>query len=272
MASAAFNGASVADAASKLAAGKKGGKAELVLYQKVSIGDGSRLNNPWLLEMPDPITKATWDNYAIISYAMAAELGIKVDDTYEVEPDKPVLKVKAGNKEITLPLLVIPGMQSNTIAIAVGFGHNENFGRACKGVGQNVYPFASFNGTNIDYHALDVTYEKTADTYKVAYTQTHNQYEGRDQMVKEFTLAEFKKKPDATLAERERCTKEFAKNTGNFRDEATLYHMEEHPQPGIKWGMSIDLNSCTGCGACVVACTAENNVSVVGKNEVYACA
>ena len=267
-AGAAYNGASLADAVSKLAAAKKGGKAELVLYQKVSIGDGSMLNNPWLLEMPDPITKATWDNYAIISYAMAADLGIKIDDNYEVEPDKPMLKVKVGSKEMTLPILAIPGMQPNTIAIAVGFGHNDNFGRACKGVGQNASVFAGYNGTNIDYHATDVSYEKAATTYKVAYTQTHNQYEGRDQIVKEFTLAEFKKKPDATLEERDEMHEEYAKKTGNFRDEATLYHMEEHPQPGIKWGMSIDLNSCFGCGACTIACTAENNVSVVGKKEI----
>jgi len=264
----AFNGASLADAASKVAAAKKGGKAEVVLYQKVSTGDGAMLNNPWLLEMPDPITKATWDNYAVISYKMAEELGIKLDDTYEVEPEKPVIKVKVGNKELTLPILAVPGMQPNTIAIALGFGHNDNFGRASKGVGQNAYPFASYNGVNVDYSAIDASYEKTATVFRVAYTQSHGQYEGRDQVVKEFTMADYKKSREKVAEEREEMAKDFAKNTGDFRDEATLYHMEEHPQPGPKWGMSIDLNSCIGCGACTIACTAENNVSVVGKKEI----
>jgi molybdopterin-containing oxidoreductase family iron-sulfur binding subunit len=159
-------------------------------------------------------------------------------------------------------------MQPNTIAIALGFGHNDNFGRASKGVGQNAYPFASYNGVNVDYSAIDASYEKTSDVFRLAYTQSHGQYEGRDQVVKEFTMADFKKNPEKVAEEREEMAKDFAKNTGDFRDEATLYHMEEHPQPGPKWGMSIDLNSCIGCGACTIACTAENNVSVVGKKEI----
>src|SRR5207342_1552234 len=85
-----FNGGAVATAAAALGSAKKGGKAELVLYTKISMGSGKDANNPWLQELPDPITKATWDNYAVISYAMAKELGIVIDDTFEVEVTKPI--------------------------------------------------------------------------------------------------------------------------------------------------------------------------------------
>lgn len=97
-ATAAFNAGAVASAATALSSAKKGGKAELVLYSKISMGSGKDANNPWLQELPDPVTKATWDNYAVISYAMAKELGIKIDDTYEVEVGKPVITIKAGGK------------------------------------------------------------------------------------------------------------------------------------------------------------------------------
>ena len=119
---ASFNAGAVAGADAKVAAAKAGGKTELVMYENVAIGDGKLANNPWLQELPDPITRATWDNYAMISKKMADELGIAVDDTYEVEVKKPVIKIKAGAKEITIPILVIPGMHPDVIAIAVGYG------------------------------------------------------------------------------------------------------------------------------------------------------
>jgi molybdopterin-containing oxidoreductase family iron-sulfur binding subunit len=263
---AAYNNTHIANAASAIAAGKKGGKAELVLYAKVSMGSGKQANNPWLQEMPDPITKATWDNYAIISYAMAKELGIKIDDNYEVEVFKPVIKIKAAGKELSLPILAIPGMQPNTIAIAVGYGRSEKVGRAAAGVGKNAFPLASFNGTTFDYHVLDVAYENTNETFDIAYTQSHNQYEGRKEVVREYALADLKKTPTLLADERHKLVEDYAKNTNDFRAEGTLY--PNYPYPGPKWGMSIDLNSCTGCGACTIACTAENNVSVVGKSEV----
>ena len=262
----AYNNTHIADAAAKLGAAKKGGKAELVLYSKVSMGSGKNANNPWLQEMPDPITKATWDNYAVISYPMAKELGIAVDDTYEVEVAKPVIKIKVGTKEMSLPLLVIPGLHPNVIAIAVGYGRSEKTGRAAANVGQNAFPLVSYNGNTFDYFVSDVAYEKTATTFKIAYTQSHNQYEGRKEVVREYALKDLQKQPKILADERHKLTEDFAKGTGDYRVEGTLY--PDYPYPGAKWGMSIDLNSCTGCGACTVACTAENNVSVVGKSEV----
>ncbi|MFL5788464.1 MAG: TAT-variant-translocated molybdopterin oxidoreductase [Flavisolibacter sp.] len=260
-------GAGLAGAVNALSNVKKGGKDEIVLYQKVSLLSGKQGSNPWLLELPDPVTRATWDNYAMISTAKAKELGIKYESTeYEYYPSKPVIELTVNNKKISLPILVIPGMNANTIAVAVGYGRSENFAKATHGVGQNVFQFARFNGTTVEYTNDVIISDKPVDTYKIAQTQIHNSYEGRTEVLKETTLATFKKYPDAFKDWRKELVNDFAPKTGDFRKEGTLYG--DHIQPGLKWGMSIDLNSCIGCGACVVACHAENNVPVVGKNEV----
>lgn len=262
-----YSDAGVANAASKIGGGKAEGKAEVVLYQKVSIGSGAAANNPWLQEMPDPVTRATWDNYAVISYAMAAELGIKLDDKYEVEFHKPLVAFTINGKEVKLPVLAIPGMHPNVIGIAVGYGRSEGAGRAASGVGYNAYPLVSAKEGVRQYYVTGVTgYKNTGDTYDIAYTQTHNQYEGRVEVVREYSLADFKKNPEAIPHYREELAEDFAKKTGDFKAEGTLYPVYE--SPGAHWGMSIDLNACTGCGACTVACMAENNVPIVGKNEV----
>jgi molybdopterin-containing oxidoreductase family iron-sulfur binding subunit len=262
----AYNGSAVAGAVSALAAVKVGTGKEVVVYPKVALGAGKEANNPWLQEMPDPITKATWDNYAVISFATAKELGIVVDDNYEVELDKPVIKLKVGDKEMSLPVLVIPGMHKDVIAVAVGYGRSEKAGRAAANVGQNMFPLVSFDGKAFAYAAANASVEKTKETFKIAYTQTHNQYEGRDEVIREYALSDFKKNPTLLKDERHKLVEDYAKNTGDFAAEGTLY--PSHPYPGAKWGMSIDLNSCIGCGACTVACTSENNVAVVGKSEV----
>jgi len=276
-----FNGAGVAAATSAISSMKKGGQVELVLYQNVAMGEGKQANNPWLLELPDPITKATWDNYVMISPPLAKSL-LDIDikerrqaDQYEVYPHKPVVKVSVGNKTLELPALIIPGMNNETIAIAVGYGRKsasgkdedtaKNIGRAVVGAGKNVFNLASFNGSTIDWNAGDAKIEKTGQEYAVAVTQTHGSYEGRKEVVKEITLNEFKAHPTEILEERD---KELAPWGGlkKYREQGTLY--PTYDRPGIKWGMSIDLNSCFGCGACVVACNVENNIPIVGKHEV----
>jgi molybdopterin-containing oxidoreductase family iron-sulfur binding subunit len=262
----AYNGAAVAGAVAALAAVKVGTGKEVVVYPKVALGAGKEANNPWLQEMPDPITKATWDNYAVISFATAKELGIVVDDNYEVELSKPVIKLKVGNKEMSLPVLVIPGMHKDVIAVAVGYGRSEKTGRAAANVGQNMFPLVGFDGKAFAYAVAGASVEKTNETFKIAYTQTHNQYEGRDEVIREYALSEFKKNPTVLKDDRNKLVEDYAKNTGDYAAEGTLY--PSHPYPGAKWGMSIDLNSCIGCGACTVACTSENNVAVVGKSEV----
>jgi MoCo/4Fe-4S cofactor protein with predicted Tat translocation signal len=276
-AGAAFNSAAVAGAQSAAAGMKKAGEVEVVIYQKVSMGDGKQGNNPWLLEMPDPITRVSWDNYAVISPTMAKDMfGIDISnsrgaDKYEVEVMKPMLELTVGNKKLELPIIVIPGTQANTIAVAVGYGRVKEIGRAVVAIGGapvgfNAYPLLSYNGTTVEWIATDkVKVAKLGKEYKIAQTQNHNSYEGRHEVVKEVTLEEFKKTP--TLI-RDARAKELEPWGGldNYEKEGTLYPVYE--RPGIKWGMSIDLNSCYGCGACVVACNAENNIPIVGKHEV----
>ncbi|HYM93661.1 MAG TPA: TAT-variant-translocated molybdopterin oxidoreductase [Chitinophagaceae bacterium] len=261
-----FNESSVSGAVSVLSSAKKGGKNELTLYQKVSIGTGSQAGNPWLQELPDPVSKATWDNYAMISMAMAKDLDIKLNLDYEYHPEKPVIKLSAGKTEVELPVLVIPGMDANTIAVAVGYGRTDKLGKAAAGVGKNVFPFTSFNGANIEYSVADITITDQKKEQRIARTQIHNSYENRFEVVRETTLATFKKDPQIIPEYRKELTEEFYHGSNNNFREATLY--PEHSQPGLKWGMSIDMNSCVACGACVIACHAENNVPVVGKHEV----
>jgi molybdopterin-containing oxidoreductase family iron-sulfur binding subunit len=275
VASAAGLGAAVA----AISSAKTGGKTEVVLYQNVAMGTGRQGGNPWLLEVPDPVTRSSWDNYAIISTKKADELGIDYKNIdFEYYPDKPVIEITAGNKKVSLPALVIPGMQADTIAVAVAYGRSANFAKATEGVGKNVYPFARWNGGNIEY-ANDVTVTKTGETYKVARVQVHNSYEGRTEVVKETSLATFKLHPNAYKEWREELHKDFAPRTGDYSNEGTMYskssetipggyRVGDHVQPGVKWGMSIDMNLCIGCHACVVACHLENNVPVVGKSEV----
>ncbi|GAC1703794.1 MAG: TAT-variant-translocated molybdopterin oxidoreductase [Flavisolibacter sp.] len=261
------SGGGLASAVAALKTAKKGGNDEIIIYQKVFLLSGKQAGNPWLLEMPDPITRATWDNYAIISTAKAKALGIKYESTeYEYYPEKPVIELTVNNKKISLPVLVMPGMNAHTIAVAVGYGRSEMFAKATYGVGKNVFPWARFNGTTVDYQNEVITSDKPIENYKIAQTQIHNSYEGRSEVIKETTMGTFKKYPNQYKEWRADLVKDYAPNTGNYRKEGTLYG--DIIQPGLKWGMSVDLNSCIGCGACVVACTAENNVPVVGKNEV----
>ena len=276
IAGAAFNAAPVAQAITAAAALKKSSEYELVIYQKVGVGDGKQANNPWLLELPDPITRVSWDNYAIISPNLAKEkfnidLGDRRSaDKYEVEVMKPVISLKVKGKVIELPIIVIPGTQANTIAVAIGYGRDENVGRAVKAeggvgtLGKNAYPLLSFNGSTIDWSA-PVEIATTDKTYKIAQGQTHNSYEGREGVVREIPLAEYKKEPRKIREEREAEMKPYG-GPEKYAKDGTHYPV--YDRPGIKWGMSIDLNSCFGCGACVVACHIENNVPIVGKHEV----
>ncbi|HYF32348.1 MAG TPA: TAT-variant-translocated molybdopterin oxidoreductase [Chitinophagaceae bacterium] len=262
---------SVTAAAAKLGT-PASGKPELVLYQNVAMGDGRHPNNPMLLELPDPITRACWDNYVMMSPAMAKEL-LKIDiaserqaNDYEFFPDKPVVRVTAPNKApVELPVLIIPGMHNNTIAISVGYGRSEKLGLAVPNVGKNVNHLASFVENNVDWVVPNVTIEKTGTKYKLAQTQVHGSYEGRHEVVRELTLAHLRQVPDEILKERQKELEPWG-GLENYESQGTLYPVFE--KPGIKWGMSIDLNACFGCGACVVACHVENNVPVVGKTEV----
>ena len=274
-----YSAAKLAEAASKLAS-VKAGATEVVLYQKVSMGTGSQANNPWLQELPDPVSKVTWDNYAMVSPEMAKKLiGLDVmnnqrqADSYEVTPEKPVVKITANGKSIELPVLILPGLNNETIAIAVGYGRAsadeknsiERIGRSATGAGKNAYPLVSFDGSSFVYNAV-ATAEKTNKEYPLAQTQVHGSSESRP-VIYETSLKDFAANPAALMAEtKKELSGLLADGKTDFVKDGTIYpHFEK---PGVKWGMSIDLNTCTGCSACVVACTAENNVSVVGKIQV----
>ncbi len=278
---AAFNNNAVAAATSALSSAPKGGTTELVLYENLAIGDGRYANNPWLQELPDPITKATWDNYAVVSPKFAREV-LKIDlnkqgdaDSYEVNPAKPVVDIELGGKKITLPAMIIPGVNDETIGVALGYGRSSasgedaetarKIGRAVLGSGKNAVVFASYNGATIERIAPAAVVTKGKGTYEVAQTQTHNSYEGRHNVIKEVTLDDMKKNPTLIRDARDHELHHWG-GLENYEAQGTLYPVFD--RPGAKWGMSIDLNACYGCGACVIACHAENNVPVVGKNEV----
>ena len=270
-----YSAAALASATTAIQGYKSVTGIEVALYQKASIGSGVGATNPWLQELPDGISKATWDNYALMSMPMAKELlsldlmhgSEKAINNYEFYPQKPVVKITLGKKEIELPVLIVPGMQSNTIAIAVGYGRGEKLGMTAAGVGQNAYVFTSYDGSTVSYQGV-VTVADAGRQHKVATTQIHGTYDDRTEVVRETTLATLVKYPNNISDYRKHLEETYGKGTDttDFRKNGTLYG--EHAQPGIKWGMNIDMNACYGCGSCVVACHAENNVPVVGKSEV----
>lgn len=270
-----YSAAALASATTAIQGYKSVTGIEVALYQKASIGSGVGATNPWLQELPDGISKATWDNYALMSMPMAKELlsldlmhgSEKAINNYEFYPQKPVVKITLGKKEIELPVLIVPGMQSNTIAIAVGYGRGEKLGMTAAGVGQNAYVFTSYDGSTVSYQGV-VTVADAGRQHKVATTQIHGTYDDRTEVVRETTLATLVKYPNNISDYRKHLEETYGKGTDttDFRKNGTLYG--EHAQPGIKWGMNIDMNACYGCGSCVVACNAENNVPVVGKSEV----
>lgn len=269
---AAFAG-NVQDAASKIVA--RPGETEFVFYQNVAVGTGNKATNAWLQEVSDPLTKATWDNYAIVSPEMGKKL-FDIDifkprdaDNFEVHPEKPVVKITANGKSVELPALIIPGTHPNVVAVALGYGRQssdpaktaEYIGPSAAGSGKNVYPMTVFNGSFIAYSTTG-SIERTSKLFPIAVSQTHSITEGRP-VVKEQTLKSFIADPGAFRREEEEELAQFGKD---FARDATLY--PTFMKPGIKWGMNIDLNTCIGCSACTVACVAENNISTVGKYEV----
>ncbi|HMM12001.1 MAG TPA: TAT-variant-translocated molybdopterin oxidoreductase [Bacteroidales bacterium] len=214
---------------------------ELSLYTTVGVGTGKHGNNPWLQELPDPVSKVCWDNYLAISPKLAAEMGIK---------DEMLVKVNG----IELPALIQPGQEYKTLGIALGYGH-EVGGAASKGIGKNAYPLLEVRDGIRYFNVSNVNLSVANGKYRIARTQTHHSMEGRA-IVRETTLAEWKDNPMAGNEMR----KEIQEHLKSLYPKASF--------DGLHWGMAIDLNSCTGCNACVVACSSENNVPVVGKDQV----
>ena len=231
--------------------------AELVIYAKVGMGNGTFANNPWLQEMPDPITKATWDNYLTVSQAWASENGVTM-----VEENTRKAQITVNGKSLIVPILIQPGQANGTFGLALGYGRTKA-GRVADGVGVNAYELvdASKGFVNFDITA-GVEVAATADTYKIARTQTHQTFMGRENVIQEATLAAYKE--DASAG---RYKPEIYKD-GEFVKPSKISLWKGHQYSQHHWGLAIDMNSCIGCGACTVACQVENNVAVVGKQEV----
>ncbi|WP_289054132.1 Fe-S-cluster-containing hydrogenase [Carboxylicivirga marina] len=236
-----YSSANIASVMKNNSSAKSSNDLELVLYQSVPIGDGTLANNPWLQELPEPVSRVCWDNYVSVSPAFAALRGWSQGDVVDVNG-------------LELPVLVQPGQARNTLAVAVGYGRS-NAGRVASDLGKNVYPFVTLKNGHRLYTIPKVEAVATGGTYELAATQSHHSMEGRA-LVRETTIAEYLENPAAGNEMHEKVEKLHT----------TLYH--EHEYKGHHWGMVIDLNSCIGCNACVVACSAENNVPVVGRNEV----
>ncbi|MCB0404944.1 MAG: 4Fe-4S dicluster domain-containing protein [Bdellovibrionales bacterium] len=214
---------------------------QLLVYEKISLRDGSFANNPWLQEMPDPVTKVTWDNYAQIGVATAKKLELE---------EGMVVEIQSGDTKISLPVQVQPGGAENLVAVAVGYGR-EVCGPAGDGVGANVFPLLSLSEGYLVREGLPVTLRATGQRYSLASTQTHHSMEGRD-IVRETSLAAYRKDPGA----------------GNKKRMPQESMWNGLPKGEHAWGVAVDLNRCTGCSGCLVSCQAENNVPVVGREEV----
>ena len=245
-------------------------KMELAIYEKVTMGTGSQANNPYLQECPEPVSKACWGNYAMVSLATAKKLSLD----QEVELDTLEVEVSVNGKTVKLPFIVQPGQANDTVAIAIGYGRTKA-GKSANNVGINVYPFASVINGNIAFsNTGDVVVKATGETAKIARTQTHNTVMARQSVVQETVLSAYKKnveagrfKPSVLTSEGK---KEISAENGNKEQINTtgISLWNGHKYNNHAWGMVIDLNTCTGCAACVVSCNAENNIAVVGRQEV----
>ncbi len=218
---------------------------ELQVYESVPMRDGKQANNAFLQELPDPVSKVTWDNFVALNPRQADKLGCKEFD---------IVTIKAENGySIDLPVLFQPGQAMGTASVALGYGRVKA-GKAGNNVGKNAFPFVSFTNGTFKY-ATTATLTATGGREELAQTQTHYSFEGRN-IVREASFQDFVKDPAA--------------GSGNHHKHKVydLWTTDKHEMLGNNWVMAIDLNACTGCGSCIVACNVENNIPVVGKDEV----
>lgn len=245
--------------ASKLASAKTSGM-DLILYTKVGLGDGQQANNPWLQEFPDPITRVSWDNYVTVSKADAEKANLKNWNVANGGLNGSYATVKVGNAILSkVPVIIQPGQAVGTIGLAFGYGKKEALKTEMQ-VGVNAYElYANLNANQ----SATITLEQ-GDEHEFACVQLQKTLMGRGDIIKETTLSTFVKEnaevwnkvPMVSLDHKE--VPSTTVDLWESFDRSTGHH----------FNLSIDLNACTGCGACVIACHAENNVPVVGKSEV----
>ncbi|HJU41961.1 MAG TPA: TAT-variant-translocated molybdopterin oxidoreductase, partial [Vicinamibacterales bacterium] len=221
---------------------------EIVFAASPSVHDGRFANNGWLQELPDPLTKITWDNPALVSPTTAESLDLESED---------VVRVDYAGRSVELPVSILPGMADNVVAVTLGYGR-ERAGRVANGVGFNTFPIRTSRAAGFDGGAK---LTRLGRRYSLSATQEHGSMEGRP-LVRESTVAELKPKESAAHAE--------GTQEGGTPHETPHFSLwEPHAYDrGHQWGMTIDLNLCIGCNACMTACQSENNVPIVGKEQV----
>ena len=232
----------------------------LVLYSKTGIGDGSQSSNPWLQEFPDPISRVTWDNYLTVSAADAKKLDLNNYNVSNGALNGNYAIISNSNSKLKVPVLIQPGQAEGTVGLAFGYGKTEGMNDVMK-VGVNAYSLYH-NFSNIQ----NVTITKVEGDHEFACIQLHNTMMGRDEIIKETDITTYNTKeksfwnPTVLVSKNHIETKVTSNEVDIWRefDRSTGHH----------FNLSIDLNKCNGCGACVIACHAENNVPVVGKEEV----
>jgi MoCo/4Fe-4S cofactor protein with predicted Tat translocation signal len=220
---------------------KSGSGLEVVFYPDPWMYDGSWLNNGWLQELPQPVTKLVWGNAALMSYTTMNRLGLT---------DGQMVNLKRGSFIVEMPVVVQPSHADDSVTILLGWGR-EQCGRVGKGVGYNGFPLRTTASYNI---ATDLTLEKSGRRETLVSTQTQDSMEDRHPVI-EATAEEFRKNP------------KFVEELMEAPAPMGLYPQMVWDQ-GYQWGMAIDLNSCIGCNACSIACQAENNIPIVGKDQV----
>lgn len=213
---------------------------ELVPYMTMMFREGTLSNVSWLHELPDPVTKICWDNYAQISMGLAERLKLKQGQ---------VIELLVGDKAIKMPVHIQPGLHDEVVAVAVGYGR-QSAGKVGNGVGVDVYPLGQVKNNQVVFAGQAVSIKTTSQMYPLASVQSHHAMEGR-QIVTEATL------------------QEYMKDQGSGIHKHPIFSLwPGHQYNGNKWGMAVDLNTCTGCSACMIACQAENNIPVIGKKYV----
>jgi molybdopterin-containing oxidoreductase family iron-sulfur binding subunit len=229
-----------------------GGTLEVIFRPDPTIYDGRFANNGWLQELPKPITKLTWDNAAIMSPATANRLGVLMENTLDYgEIGVPMVELTYQGRKLRAPVLAQPGHANGAVTLYLGYGRTKA-GQTGTGVGFNPYGLRTSKAL---WHDVGLEAKKISGSYLLAITQNQHILDTRRHIYRHADIAEYKKNPEAPHEGAETTPREL-----------TLY--PEYKYEGYAWGMAIDLSACTGCGACVVACQAENNIAVVGKDQV----
>jgi Fe-S-cluster-containing dehydrogenase component len=255
-----LNESQAAQAAQQSAKIERKGEYVLLVTPSHTHYDGSLSNVSWFQELPDPVSKLTWDNAAFVSKNTAAKiLGDKRAEALVTEYEKTeLIRVKTPHGVVELPLWIQPGMEDGVIATTLGFGRTD-VGQVANGVGANAYALMGA-AQSVGYVAVDV--EKTEKPYILATTQKHYDLMGR-KIIQETVLDKLKK-GEKELFEREEVP---GRSKENYKALPPTI-MQNFEYKGHRWGMVIDLSGCVGCGACITACQAENNIPVVGKSHV----